>query len=27
MPLSSLGAAPAAPGIRGKVRLEVGAWR
>jgi hypothetical protein len=26
VPLSSLGAAPAAPGISGKVRLEVGAW-
>lgn len=26
VPLSSLGAAPAAPGISGKVRLEVSAW-
>ena len=26
VPLSSLGAAPAAPGITGKVRLEVSAW-
>ncbi|RYF36966.1 MAG: hypothetical protein EOO21_00635, partial [Comamonadaceae bacterium] len=27
VPLSSTGAAPAAPGISGKVRLEVSAWR
>jgi hypothetical protein len=27
VPLSSLGAAPAAPGISGKVRLEVSAWQ
>jgi hypothetical protein len=26
VPLSSLGMAPAAPGITGKVRLEVSAW-
>jgi hypothetical protein len=26
VPLSSLGAAAAAPGISGKVRLEVSAW-